>query len=91
MDEGLGLPPGFMEQLGSGLGANLITVAAVGILLCIRNCSKRKFKHSQCRSCCFSIELDEDSESEQSKSQEKGSKEAKRDAKDRSDDEGNIV
>ena len=90
MDESLGLPAGFMEQLGSGVGANLITVAAVAVLLCIRNCSKRKFKHSACKSCCFSIELDEDTESEESKSEEIKHK-AKKDAKDRPEDEDNIV
>ena len=89
MDESLGLPTGFMEQLGSGVGANLITVAAVAVLLCIRNCSKRKFKHSACKSCCFSIELDENSES--SKSEEvkhKGKKDAERS---RSEDPGSSV
>ena len=64
MDE-LGLPPGFMEQLGSGVGANLITVFAIGLLLLIRNCSKRKFKHSACKTLCCTLELDEDSESSQ--------------------------
>ena len=63
MDEALGLPPGFMEQLGSGVGANMITVCAVGLLLLVRNCSKRKFKHSACKTLCCSLELDEDSES----------------------------
>ena len=63
MEESLGLPPGFMEQLGSGVGANMITVLAVGLLLLVRNCSKRKFKHSACKTLCCSIELDEDSES----------------------------
>ena len=63
MDESIGLPPGFMEQLGSGVGANLITVLAVGLLLLVRNCSKRKFKHSACKTLCCSLELDEDSES----------------------------
>ena len=97
MDESLGLPAGFMEQLGSGVGANLITVCAVAVLLCIRNCSKRKFKHSECKSCCFSLELDEQSEesSESEKSHEiKHKKEkAKKDAKedDRSEGAGNIV
>ena len=90
--DGLGLPPGFMEQLGSGVGANLITVCAVAVLLCIRNCSKRKFKHSACKSCCFEIELDEDSESESSeKSQEIKRKEGKKHAKDRHEDEGSPV
>ena len=94
MDESLGLPTGFMEQLGSGVGANLITVCAVAVLLCIKNCSQRKFKHSQCKSCCFSLELDEQSESSKTeeKSQEikhKAKKHAKED--DRSEDEGHIV
>ena len=92
MDESLGLPTGFMEQLGSGVGANLITVCAVAVLLCIRNCSKRKFKHSECKSCCFSLELDEQSESSESeKSHEIKHKKAKKDAKDRHQDSGNIV
>ena len=92
MDESLGLPAGFMEQLGSGVGANLITVCAVAVLLCIRNCSKRKFKHSECKSCCFSLELDEQSESSESeKSHEIKHKKAKKDAKDRHQDSGNIV
>ena len=93
MDESLGLPTGFMEQLGSGVGANLITVCAVAVLLCIRNCSKRKFKHSECKSCCFSLELDEQSEesSESEKSHEIKHKKAKKDAKDRHQDSGNIV
>lgn len=90
MDEGLGLPPGVLEQLGSGVGANLITVAAVALLFCIRNCSQRKFKHSTCKSCCFSLELEEDSDSDDSKSQEIKHK-AKKDAKDQPSDAGNLV
>ena len=86
MDES-GLPAGFMEQLGSGVGANLITVLCVAVLLCVRNCSKRKFKHSACKSCCFSVELDEDS-SEDSKS---ASDKDKKHDNDRQRDSGNIV
>ena len=89
MDESLGLPTGFVEQLGSGVGANIITVACIAVLLCIRNCSNRKFKHSACKSCCLSIELDEDSESDKS---EKVKHKAKKDAEQsRSEDSGHIV
>lgn len=89
MDESLGLPTGFIEQMGSGVAGNLITVGCIAVLLCIRNCSKKKFKHSSCKSCCLSIELDEDSES--SKSEELKHK-AKKDAeRSRSEDAGNIV
>ena len=85
------MPTGFMEQLGSGVGANIITVAAVGFLLCIRNCSNRKFKHSQCKSCCFSLELDEQSESDDTKSTSIKHKAKKHAEKNRYSDEGNIV
>ena len=59
MDESFGLPAGTLENLGTGLGANIITVFAVAMLMCIRNCSKRKFKHSACNFLCCSLELDE--------------------------------
>ena len=63
MDESIGLPPGTMENLGTGLGANIITVLAIGVLLLIRNCSKRKFKHSACKTICCTLELDEPDDS----------------------------
>ena len=90
MDEGLGLPPGVLEQLGSGVGANLITVAAVALLFCIRNCSQRTFKHSTCKSCCFSLELEEESDSGESESQEIKHK-ANKNAKDKPIDAENLV
>ena len=58
-----GLDPSFMTNLGSGVGANLISLLAVGLFLCIKNCSNRHFKHSKCSSGCCSLELDEASES----------------------------
>ena len=92
MDE-LGVPAGFIEQLGSGVGANIITVAAVAVLMCIRNCSTRRFKHSACKSCCFSIELDENSESDSDsdKSDEVKHKAKKHAEKGRSEDAGHII
>lgn len=61
--EGLDLPDDFMKNMGSGLASNVLTVGMLAIILCIRNCSKRKFKHSECKSCCFAVSLDEQSES----------------------------
>ena len=61
-----GLDPSFMTNLGSGVGANLISLLAVGLFICLKNCSNRHFKHSKCSSGCCSVELDEASESSSS-------------------------
>ena len=71
----------FMKSLGSGVGANLISLLAIGIFLCIKNCSNRHFKHSKCSSGCCSVELDEASESSSSESDIEDPKTPKRKGK----------
>ena len=54
----------FMNSLGSGVGANLITVGAIALIICIRSCSKKHYKHSKCSAFCCNLELDEESKTE---------------------------
>ena len=50
-----------MKQFSGSASANLLTVAALGLLAILKKCADREYHHSKCTSCCLSVELDKSS------------------------------
>ena len=46
-----------MKQFSGSASANVVTVLLLGVLMILKKCVEKN-KHSECRSCCFSFELD---------------------------------
>ena len=53
--------PEFMKQFSGSATANVVTVLLLGVLMILKKCVEKN-KHSQCKSCCFSFELDNKTE-----------------------------
>jgi hypothetical protein len=51
----------FMKQFSGSASANVVTVLLLGVLMILKKCVEKN-KHSQCKSCCFSFELDNKTE-----------------------------
>ena len=53
--------PEFMKQFSGSATANVVTVLLLGLIMIIKKCVEKN-KHSECKSCCFSFELDNKTE-----------------------------
>ena len=51
----------FMKQFGGSASANVVTILLVGLIMVLKKCIE-KSKHSECKSCCFSFEVDNKTE-----------------------------
>ena len=51
----------FMKQFSGSASANVVTVMLLGLLMVLKKCVE-KSKHSECKSCCFSFEVDNKTE-----------------------------
>ena len=51
----------FMPQFSGSASANVVTVMLLGLLMILKKCVE-KSKHSECKSCCFSFEVDNKTE-----------------------------
>ena len=51
----------FMKQFSGSASANVVTVLLLGLIMILKKCVEKN-KHSQCKSCCFSFELDNKTE-----------------------------
>ena len=50
-----------MKQFSGSASANVVTVVLLSLLLLLKKCVEKN-KHSECKSCCFSISLDNKTE-----------------------------
>ena len=53
------IDPEFLKQLGGSGAANVLTLLVLGLYMLIKNGKCKLPKHSKCKSCCFSLELDQ--------------------------------
>ena len=51
----------FMKQFSGSASANVVTVLLLGLIMILKKCVE-KSKHSRCKSCCFSFEVDNKTE-----------------------------
>ncbi len=51
----------FMKQFSGSATANVVTVLLFGLIMILKKCVEKN-KHSECKSCCFSFELDNKTE-----------------------------
>ena len=51
----------FMKQFGGSASANVVTILLVGLIMVLKKCIEKN-KHSECKSCCFSFEVDNKTE-----------------------------
>ena len=51
----------FMKQFSGSASANVVTVLLLGVIMILKKCVEKN-KHSECKSCCFSFELDNKTE-----------------------------
>ena len=53
------IDPEFLKQLGGSGAANVLTLLLVGLFMLIKKSKCKQPKHSKCKTCCFSLELDQ--------------------------------
>ena len=51
----------FMKQFSGSASANVVTIMLLGLIMVIKKCVEKN-KHSECKSCCFSFEVDNKTE-----------------------------
>ena len=51
----------FMKQFSGSASANVVTVMLLGLIMVIKKCVEKN-KHSECKRCCFSFEVDNKTE-----------------------------
>ena len=51
----------FMKQFSGSASANVVTIMLLGLIMVVKKCVEKN-KHSECKSCCFSFEVDNKTE-----------------------------